>query len=128
MANIQANFVDVFEFQSFCTLTTKASDDSTQFQCNIKTLVAKLNRYLWAYIMQSFLSFLKRILEYHNSSPFIQRDNLCTGEGGYPTSFLWGGSVPRAKPLPFYIPFLTEKGTPFQKPSVENGTPFLYLP
>ena len=25
--------------------------------------------------------------------------------------FIWGGSTPRSQPLPFYIPFLTEKET-----------------
>ena len=36
----------------------------------------------------------------------------CSSEnlpGGTQQSFIWGGSAPRSKPLPFYIPFLTEK-------------------
>ena len=31
------------------------------------------------------------------------------GGGGYSTNFLRGGSAPRSKPLPFYIPFITKK-------------------
>ena len=31
------------------------------------------------------------------------------GGGGTQQSFIRGGSAPRSKPLPFYIPFLTEK-------------------
>ena len=32
-----------------------------------------------------------------------------SGEGGDQKSFIRGGTVPRFDPLPFYIPFLTEK-------------------
>ena len=31
------------------------------------------------------------------------------GGGGTQQSFIRGGSAPRSSPLPFYIPFLTEK-------------------
>ena len=31
------------------------------------------------------------------------------GGGRYSKSFILGGSAPRSNPLPFYIPFLTEK-------------------
>ena len=44
------------------------------------------------------------------------------GGGGSQQSFIRGGSGPRSKPLPFYIPFLIEK-----VPSIENCTPFIHL-
>ena len=42
-------------------------------------------------------------------------------------SFIREGFAPRTNPLPFYIPFLTEKGTPFVYFLLINGTPFTFL-
>ena len=44
------------------------------------------------------------------------------GGGGYSNSFIRGGSAPRSNPLPFYIPYLSEKVT-----ILTNGTHFTYL-
>ena len=41
-------------------------------------------------------------------------------------SFIRGGSVPRSKPLLFYIPFFTEK-VPHSYLPLKNGTPLTYL-
>ena len=49
------------------------------------------------------------------------------GGGGTEQSFIRVGSSPRTNPLPFYIPFLKEKGTPFVHLSLTNGTPFMHL-
>ena len=46
---------------------------------------------------------------------------------GTQQSFMCVGSAPRSNPLPFYIPFLTEKGTPFVHLPLTNGTPFMQL-
>ena len=46
---------------------------------------------------------------------------------GTQQSFMCVGSAPRPNPLPFYIPFLTEKGTPFVHLPLTTGTPFMYL-
>ena len=76
-----------------------------------------------------------------NSIPFItsmglQRKNYESPmpRGVTQQSFIWGGSAPRSKPLPFYIPFLTERVTlsytfnrkwyPFHIPMVETLHPF----
>ena len=48
------------------------------------------------------------------------------GGGGAQQSFILGGSAPRTKPLPFYVPFLIEK-VPFCILPIENGTPFIDL-
>ena len=37
------------------------------------------------------------------------------GEGGTQQIFMRGGSAPRSNPLPFYIPFLTEKVPHFEQ-------------
>ena len=59
---------------------------------------------------------------------------LFRSRGGTEQSFIRGGSAPRSKPLPFYIPFLTEKVTlsyifhrkwyPFHIPTVKTLHPF----
>ena len=36
-------------------------------------------------------------------------------------------SAPRSNPLPFNLPFLTEKETPFVHLPLTNGAPFMYL-
>ena len=47
---------------------------------------------------------------------------------GTQQSFMCVGSAPRSNPLiPFYIPFLTEKGTPFVHLPLTTGTPFMSL-
>ena len=56
----------------------------------------------------------------------ITEQRRVPGGGGTQQSFIRGGSAPRSKPLPFYIPFLIGK-IPFRIPSIENCTPFLYL-
>ena len=33
------------------------------------------------------------------------------GEGGTQQHFIWGGSARKSNPLPFYIPFLIDKGS-----------------
>ena len=47
--------------------------------------------------------------------------------GGSQNCFIQGGSTPRSNPSPFYIPFLTKKGTLFIYLSLKNGTSFSYL-
>jgi len=37
------------------------------------------------------------------------RGNACSGGRGGQQSFIRGGSAPRSNPLPFFIPFWTEK-------------------
>ena len=49
------------------------------------------------------------------------------GGGGTGQSFILVISFPRSNPSPFYIPFLTEKGTPFVHLPLTNGTPFMHL-
>ena len=48
------------------------------------------------------------------------------GGGGEGTQqiFIRGGSAPSFDPLPVYIPFFYEKGTPFVYLLLTNGTPF----
>ena len=51
---------------------------------------------------------------------------VCTpweGGGGTQQSFIQAGSALRSNPLPFNIPFLTEK-VPFRIPSIEKWYPF----
>ena len=48
--------------------------------------------------------------------------------GGTQQSFIRGGSTLSSKPLPYYIPFLTEKVTlSWSYIFIKNGTPFSYL-
>ena len=49
------------------------------------------------------------------------------GGGGTQQLFIQGGSTPRSNPLPFYIPFFAEKGTPFIYLLLTNVTLFTYL-
>ena len=49
------------------------------------------------------------------------------GGGRSQQSFIRGGSTPRSKPLPFYIPFFHEKGTYFVYPLLTSGTLFTNL-
>ena len=50
------------------------------------------------------------------------------GGGGTQQSFTRGGSAPRSNPLPFYIPFLIEKGLPLVYPLLADGTSLTYVP
>ena len=47
--------------------------------------------------------------------------------GGYSTNVYKGSLRPEVQPLPFYIPFVKKKGTPFVYLLLTNGTPFTYL-
>ena len=44
---------------------------------------------------------------------YLVQDIPPPGGGGTQQIFIRGGSTPRTTPLPFYIPFFHEKGTPF---------------
>ena len=48
---------------------------------------------------------------YYQAFLFYARDRLSSQprEGVTPKSFIRGGSAPRSYPLPFYIPFFSEK-------------------
>ena len=49
------------------------------------------------------------------------------GGGGTQQMFIRGGPAQRSNPLPIYIFFFHEKGTPFVDLLSTNGTPFTYL-
>ena len=61
----------------------------------------------------------------------------CLRDAGEGTqqSFIWGGSVLRSNPFPFYIPFLTKEVSllytfhwqNLSMEGIQNGTPFTYL-
>ena len=73
-------------------------------------------------------TYLRNILSFHPKYP-LQRDiqTLHTEMRSIKTvparSTPRGDSVPRSKPLPFYIPFW-QKHQPFRIPSIDNGTHF----
>ena len=73
-------------------------------------------------------TYLRNILSFHPKYP-LQRDiqTLHTEMRSIKTvparSTPRGDSVPRSKPLPFYIPFW-QKHQPFRIPSINNGTHF----
>ena len=47
--------------------------------------------------------------------------------GGTQQMFIRGGPALTFNPLPFYVFFFHEKGTPFAYLLLRNGTPFTYL-
>ena len=47
--------------------------------------------------------------------------------GGTQQMFIRGGTALKFNPLPFYVFFFHEKGTPFVDLLLTNGTPFTHL-
>ena len=65
---------------------------------------------------------------YHKLSNICKpEEGWYPGKGGTQQMLMRGGSAPRSNPLPFYIQFFHEKGTPLVNLLLTNGTSFTYL-
>ena len=86
-----------------------------------KTSLEATQRYSMA--ESDFWFMVGQVCNYFFHFKHCMRMNLKSTKWGTEQIFIWGGSTPRSKPLPFHVPFFTKR-YPFHIPSIDKWYPF----